>query len=53
MGQYRPAYMVGCCGRDGTVQYADINRPVTGEEMRSAYAAARATGLWRFDKLCA
>jgi len=49
MGQYRPEYLVGSHGRDGHIQYPEINRTVTGDEMRQAYAAAHAAGLWRFD----
>jgi putative pyruvate formate lyase activating enzyme len=55
MGQYRPAYEVGAIAavrrRDaGTVRYDDINRPPQQGELRLAYEAARAAGLWRFDE---
>jgi putative pyruvate formate lyase activating enzyme len=55
MGQYRPAYEVGSIAaagrRDaGSVRYGEINRPPTPRELREAYEAARAAGLWRFDK---
>ncbi len=50
MGQYRPEYLVGTPGPDGGVRFAEINRRVTSREMRSAFQAARAAGLWRFDK---
>jgi putative pyruvate formate lyase activating enzyme len=45
MGQYRPENDVSV--RNGT---NDIGRRPTSGEMRDAYAAARAAGLWRFDK---
>ena len=44
MGQYRPEHKVP--RRD---RYADIDRRPTSAEMDSAYAAAHAAGLWRFD----
>ncbi len=44
MDQYHPA---GKVGRDP--KYEDIDRAVTRQEMRDAYAAARAAGLHRFD----
>jgi putative pyruvate formate lyase activating enzyme len=44
MGQYRPA------GKTAEPRYARINRPITMEEVREAYQAAREAGLWRFDK---
>ncbi|MHC5008060.1 MAG: radical SAM protein [Planctomycetota bacterium] len=55
MGQYRPQYEVGSIAssgrRDaGTVRYAEINRPPTPRELREAHEAARAVGLWRFEK---
>ena len=43
MGQYRPA------NRVGATRYAEINRPVTTQEMAEAYRLARQAGLWRFD----
>ena len=55
MGQYRPEHEVGAMAaadrRDaGTVRYAEINRTPTRRELQEAYAAARASGLWRFDE---
>lgn len=50
MGQYRPEYEVGRTARDGSPQYADINRRPTPEELAAAYRAAREAGLWRFDE---
>jgi uncharacterized Fe-S radical SAM superfamily protein PflX len=50
MGQYRPDYEVGQLARDGSRKHADIDRRPTPAEMRAAYAAARAAGLWRFDE---
>ncbi len=44
MAQYRPA------GKTAKPRYARINRPVTMEEVRETYQAARKAGLWRFDK---
>jgi len=41
MGQYRPAHRVG------GVEYTEIDRPPTREEMRAAVAAAEAAGLTR------
>jgi putative pyruvate formate lyase activating enzyme len=49
MGQYRPDYEVGGIARDGTPQYAEIDRPPTRREIEDVTAAARAAGLWRFD----
>jgi putative pyruvate formate lyase activating enzyme len=54
MGQYRPQYEVGSIAAEGrrdagSVRYAEINRPPTPRELREAYEAARAAGLWRFD----
>jgi putative pyruvate formate lyase activating enzyme len=44
MAQYAPAWKV-------TAQrFSELNRRVTDEEMRQAYGAARAAGLWRFDE---
>ncbi len=45
MGQYRPEHRV-----PGTERYADIDRRPNREEMAAAFEAARAAGLWRFDK---
>jgi putative pyruvate formate lyase activating enzyme len=55
MGQYRPEYEVGTIAAEGrrdagSVRYAEINRPSTPRELREAYEAARAAGLWRFDQ---
>ena len=44
MAQYRPASKVGG-GR-----YAEIDRAVSADEMRAAYAGAREAGLHRFDE---
>ncbi|MFN2189298.1 MAG: radical SAM protein [Candidatus Promineifilaceae bacterium] len=43
MAQYRPAHKVS------GEKFAEINRPVTKEEMRHAYSAAKTAGIWRFD----
>lgn len=48
MAQYRPAYQVGECKRDGTPKYADIRRIPLPEEIQQAHASARRAGLWRF-----
>ncbi len=45
MDQYRPQHHVGSDGK-----YESINRRPSGQELDQAYAAARAAGLWRFDK---
>ncbi|MCP4246570.1 MAG: radical SAM protein [bacterium] len=54
MAQYRPAYQVGRIietGRNAdTVDYEEINRPPTRQEIEAAYEAARQAGLWRFDQ---
>ena len=44
MGQYRPEYKV----EEG--RYEDIDRRPLPSEMEAAYAAARRSGLWRFDE---
>jgi putative pyruvate formate lyase activating enzyme len=44
MGQYRPA------GKVGGGSYREIQRRVSGEEMRAAYKAAKDAGLWRLDR---
>ncbi|MDH3199145.1 MAG: radical SAM protein, partial [Candidatus Krumholzibacteria bacterium] len=49
MGQYRPEHRVGSPGRDGSPRFPTIDRRPADAEMREAYAAARAAGLWRFD----
>jgi len=45
MDQYSPAWKVKTDGK-----YRDINRRVNMAEMESAYAHARAAGLWRLDR---
>jgi len=54
MDQYRPENEVGehIRSQTGTPQacYAEINRRPTLAEIRAAYGAARAAGLWRFDE---
>ncbi len=55
MGQYRPDYEVGSIAaagrRDaGSTRYAEVNRSPRENELRHAYDAARAAGLWRFDE---
>ena len=50
MGQYRPEFQVGAEGKDGKLQYAEINRRPTEVEMSRAYEVARRAGLWRFDE---
>jgi putative pyruvate formate lyase activating enzyme len=50
MAQYRPEHRVGSTAADGSVKYEEINRRPTHDEIQAAYAAARETGLWRFDK---
>jgi putative pyruvate formate lyase activating enzyme len=50
MGQYRPDHQVGEPDRGGDVQYGEINRRPTLDEMGRAYEAAGRAGLWRFDK---
>ncbi len=49
MGQYRPSYEVGQIARNGSVKYADVNRPPQPEEMQAAVKLAHEAGLWRFD----
>lgn len=44
MGQYRPAHKVG------GDKYPEINKPISGEEMRRAYEEAKNAGIWRFDQ---
>jgi putative pyruvate formate lyase activating enzyme len=44
MAQYAPAWKVS------DRRFPEINRRVTPQEMREAYDAARAAGLWRFDE---
>jgi putative pyruvate formate lyase activating enzyme len=43
MAQYHPAHKVSAD------KYGEINRRVTGEEMRQAYDDAKEAGIWRFD----
>ena len=54
MGQYHPDHQVGtiaATGRNaGSVRYLEINRRPSAGELDEAYEAARAAGLWRFDK---
>ncbi len=45
MDQYRPEHRV-----PGSPRYVDIDRRISAEELARAYAAARAAGLWRFDR---
>ena len=44
MDQYRPSAKVGA------EKYAEINRPITKEELQQAYQYAREAGLYRFDE---
>ncbi|MHC4162300.1 MAG: radical SAM protein [Planctomycetota bacterium] len=50
MGQYRPAHRVGELDRRGEERYSAINRAPRSDELSRALDAARAVGLWRFDK---
>ena len=54
MGQYRPANKVGAIGRSrngkDSPRYPEIDRPLDAGELEAAYEAARAVGLWRFDR---
>jgi putative pyruvate formate lyase activating enzyme len=55
MRQYRPAYEVGQMAAEGrrdagTVRYSEIDRTPDASELRLAYEAAKAAGLWRFEK---
>ena len=43
MAQYAPA------GRVTAEKYAEINRPITGQEYSEALASAKRAGLYRFD----
>lgn len=45
MGQYRPDYKVA-----DTNRYEDIDRRPLPAELEGAFAAARRSGLWRFDE---
>ncbi len=44
MNQYYPAWKA-----KSEAKYTEINRRITGEELRQAFEAARDAGLWRFD----
>jgi putative pyruvate formate lyase activating enzyme len=46
MAQYAPA------GQVTPRRFSELNRRVTADEMRQAYAAARRAGIWRFDERC-
>jgi len=50
MPQYRPEHEVGKPARRGGRRYAAINRRPAIDEMKAAYRAATAAGLWRFDE---
>lgn len=54
MEQYRPAAHVGKRGRgrvkQAEIRYADVNRPVTSDEVSSVRRAATDAGLWRFNE---
>jgi putative pyruvate formate lyase activating enzyme len=50
MGQYRPEYQVGTLAANGLPRYTEIARRPLEAEMQAAYAAARSSGLWRFDE---
>ena len=50
MGQYRPEYQVGQPARDGGIRHPDIDRATDSADMRGAYEAAQAAGLWRFNE---
>ena len=54
MGQYRPAYEVGSLVASSSdadsPRFAELNRPIEGSELEAALDAARAAGLWRFDR---
>ncbi|HNQ21833.1 MAG TPA: radical SAM protein [Phycisphaerae bacterium] len=56
MGQYRPAYQVGCRSEvsdddtgSGALRYEELDRRPTAAELEAAFESARAAGLWRFD----
>lgn len=51
MDQYTPAAHVGKANRSklgARIRYAEINRPVTGNEVEAVKLAAIKAGLWRF-----
>ena len=50
MAQYHPDHLVGARAADGVVLFSEFNRRCTSAEMREAFNAARAAGLWRFDE---
>ena len=50
MGQYHPEYEVGEISRTDAKKYAEIDRRPERDEILGAREAARAAGLWRFDK---
>jgi len=50
MAQYRPAHRVGVPGRNGGIQFPEIDRCPRSSELEEASAAARQAGLWRFDE---
>jgi len=54
MGQYHPDNLVGTPAkadeRGNTASFDEINRRPTPVELREAYEAAAAAGLWRFDR---
>lgn len=50
MGQYRPEYQVRQPDSRGNSRYDDIRRRPLEPELKEARRAARAAGLWRFDK---
>lgn len=55
MTQYRPANRVGRRKRAGrrmldTIEFEEINRRPTQNEIAAVYEAAEAAGLWRFDE---
>lgn len=50
MAQYQPAYEVGAIAKGDRLRYEAINRPSHSVEVASAYKAALAAGLWRFDE---
>jgi putative pyruvate formate lyase activating enzyme len=52
MAQYRPAHRVGERRQRGERPYAAIDRRPRSAELAAAHAAARASGLWRFDGRC-